>query len=510
MFDVLIAEDSKPILRNIKALLHSSSLPIRVVATAANGEEALEALSSHAIDILITDIRMPRMDGLTLISQTKITHPKLKVVLISGYNDFEYTRKAINLQVSDYLLKPIERNQLIEVMERVTSQLKEEQHTEVAVFEGIIDPALSRQMKLNPDFFVESKLVLVVHKQLFTSDSNRWNSAFLQAQITQAFPNQTLWVFPTNEPNQMLILTSASLIDEQPSILPLLEKIRLIFLSHGLPVSIAGSFRPSELQKIPELYKKISQLFSDQLSLSRPVLLDINNSLHVMKNPLDEIERLGISYGFMIQQLQKDRFMLKLTEQLKNWQLGDIRIIQLRRFVSMLSDTFATSFSTENEFRKWELLEQVQQLFEQASYEAFCAELLLLMNACFSLLQSQNKKNGQALFQQIDDFLKTNLYSQITMTDLSANFHISPSYISRIVKRFSQNTFVHHYLELKINEARKLIETNDDIKIKEISDALCFHDQHYFSKVFKEYTGCSPSEYKAFTKIKIQTNQTKL
>ncbi|WP_179281049.1 response regulator [Paenibacillus sp. XY044] len=123
MYNVLIAEDSKPILRNIKSLLEASGLPVTVVATASNGDEAVAAFQLQPIDILLTDIRMPKMDGLTLIERLKQLQPGLKTVLISGYSDFEYTRKAITLQVDDYLLKPVNKNDFAEVMDRIFKKL---------------------------------------------------------------------------------------------------------------------------------------------------------------------------------------------------------------------------------------------------------------------------------------------------------------------------------------------------------------------------------------------------
>lgn len=137
MYTAIIAEDSKPILRNIGALMQSMELPIRITATASNGLEALEYIKAHPVDILLTDIRMPKLDGLALIEQSKQAQPGLKAVLISGYSDFEYTRKALGLQVFDYLLKPVERHQLAEVMQRLVLHLQEQQGSVKELPEGM-------------------------------------------------------------------------------------------------------------------------------------------------------------------------------------------------------------------------------------------------------------------------------------------------------------------------------------------------------------------------------------
>ncbi|MDQ0901943.1 response regulator [Paenibacillus sp. V4I7] len=504
MFQALIAEDSKPILRNLKALIHTSGLPIQVAAVATNGEEALEICQHNTIDILITDIRMPKMDGLTLIDQAKRINAKLKVVLISGYNDFEYTRKAINLQVCDYLLKPVERNQMMEVMERVVAQLKEEHHTESSVFDGILDPSSSRLMKLEPVFFEQSKLLWVVRKHIFTPLSDHWNSEIIKMRLTEAFEGHPFWLFPTQDPLQLLILTNASFIEGHNYNLNIMEKTHNFFVTLGLDVSIACSSRSVVPQKIPESYREISQTLKEQLNVSKPVLLDVSLPLHIQQASQEEINRLGDNYTGMIQRLQKDRFLLQLSEQLSKWQQADLPVAQLERFVSRLVGAFESSANQHTEWKNWVVHEQARKLFEQSSYADFCSELLTFSGECFDFLLTYNKKSGNELFMKIDEHLRTNLYAQVSMSDLSTKFHVSSSYISRIVKKYSQNTFVHHYLDLKIREARRLMETNPEIKIKELSDALCFHDQHYFSKVFKEYVGCSPSEYKAAIPFKPQ------
>lgn len=344
MYHVLIAEDSKPILRNIKGLIEGSGLPVRVVATAANGEEALAAVERQEIDILLTDIRMPKMDGLALIEGAKRIRPQLKAVLISGYNDFEYTRKAINLQVSDYLMKPVERGQLVEVMDKVLAQLRESEDDAASDFE--------------------------------------------------------------------------------------------------------------------------------------------------------EIDRIAAAFVSLIEQLSKEPFLLMLSEQLVKWERDGIRLAEMRRFVRTIASAFAALMDEGGEEAQW-LQDGAERAMGRIADGRLREELLEWADQCFQRAKSLNRKSGEELFEQIERYLGTNLYANVSIPDLVHRFHVSPSYISRIVKRFSGQTFVHYYTDLKLKEACRLMETKPEMKIREISDALCFADPHYFSKVFKERIGCRPVEYKA-------------
>ncbi|TFE23212.1 response regulator transcription factor [Cohnella luojiensis] len=499
MFTALIAEDSKPILRNIKALLQSTDLPIRVAATASNGEEALEYIRQQPVDILLTDIRMPKMDGLALIEQAKRIYPQLKVVLISGYNDFEYTRKALNLQVFDYLLKPVERHQLLEVMERIIVQLNERQVSDTEMFQDILDAYFRTEMRLGPDFHDQAKIPLVLRKQPFTPGSDSWRQEFLQECLTKAYAPHACWVFPTHTPQQFLVLVNISIKEKYPSAFDCMDSTRRHLLAHGVHASIGGQLQPVEPGKLTEYYRKVSRLLNEQLSIASPLLLDAGDQISLGMPGNGDMEKLAGSFAEMIRQRQKERFALKLSEQLMKWQSGNIRIAELVRFISVMTDTFSTLLSEQDPWNKLKLAEKSKLLIENDSYADFCKGLLDWAEQCFEMLQAQNRKSGYELFQQIDGFVQMNMYSHVSITDLALKFHVSPSYISRIIKRYSQSTFVHYYMQLKIKEACRLMEAKPDMKIKEVSDALSFSDQHYFSKVFKEYAGCSPTEYKEHT-----------
>ncbi|WP_426445779.1 response regulator [Paenibacillus sp. S-38] len=498
MFQAIIAEDSKPIQRNLRALLAASGLPVEVAAAAANGEEALELCRRLPVDILITDIRMPKMDGLTLIDEAKKTHPGLKAVLVSGYNDFEYTRRALNLQVCDYLLKPVVPGELIEVMRRVVDRLQEERAADrSSVLDGIIDPAASVSPPLDTSILEEPQRLWVLRRQLFTSPTVRWDPVSIRSALAGAWGDDRVGVYPTRRDGEILILSRASIGEPSPPAPELLEILKRVLSELGLEASVAYSPKPAEPRQIPDQYPKLSRHLQERLTLGRPVVLDLSQPLQPAQPQGENIERLCNVYTEMIRRLQKDRFLLQLAGQLSAWKEAALPAAGLERFVMRLAGAFEGALPQAAEGGGRNVLEQAGRLLGRPSYGDFCSGLLALAGECFDELQASNRKSGSELFQKIDEHLRTNLYAQVTMNDLALKFHVSPSYISRIMKRYSQRTFVHHYLDLKIHEAKRLMEVHPQMFIKDISDALCFHDQHYFSKVFKEFAGCSPSEYRS-------------
>ncbi len=127
MKTILIAEDEKFIRKGLVIMVRRSGVPVETILEARDGEEALELLRQNQVDLLITDIRMPKMDGIKLVSQLGELDHQPMVLVISGYDDFSYAVEMLRNGVFDYLLKPVERERLFEVLEKLEDQYRQKQ-----------------------------------------------------------------------------------------------------------------------------------------------------------------------------------------------------------------------------------------------------------------------------------------------------------------------------------------------------------------------------------------------
>ncbi|MEF2966805.1 response regulator [Paenibacillus sp. M1] len=496
MYNVMIVEDSKPILRNIKTLLDSMDLPIRIAATATNGEEALDMLRRQPINLLLTDIRMPKMDGLALIEQAKLISPQLKFVLISGYSDFEYTRKALNLQVFDYLLKPVDRSQLAEVMDRAIDQLNRQTPNDAELLREIVDPDFYAEQSLGEEFHHYAKMMLIVRKQPFTVGP--WSLQEVEQRLADRFAPHRCWVFPANRPEQFLALVNRAAVDSFSSLYECLESVRRHLHAHGLAAIVGGQPPSPESGRLPEMYHRLSGIVDQQQRIAEGfAVVDTGVPTSRPESAGGSIDAYTAdTFAELIRGRRKEQFTLKLTEHLAKWADGNVRVAELERFVGLVAGTFAQMYAERGSDIRPGLEAKAKELFEEKSYADFSRELLEWTKQCFDMLHAHSRKSGEELFGQMDEFVRMNMYSQLSINDIALKFHVSPSYISRIIKRYTESTFVQYYTGLKIKEACRLMESKPDMKFKELSDLLSFSDQHYFSKVFKEYTGFSPTEYK--------------
>ena len=137
MYKIVIVDDESIIRRGLSQNIDWNSLGYEVIGTASDGEEGLEMMKTLKPDIVISDIRMPVMDGLEMVRQARRQRLPCKAILMSGYEDFRYAQTAINLKVEKYLLKPIDNENLIKVVKRVTRQIDAERQLEHQISESM-------------------------------------------------------------------------------------------------------------------------------------------------------------------------------------------------------------------------------------------------------------------------------------------------------------------------------------------------------------------------------------
>lgn len=276
-----------------------------------------------------------------------------------------------------------------------------------------------------------------------------------------------------------------------------LESLRRHLLSHDYDAIIGGQLLFAESGNLPELYHRMSSIVSEQQRLKQGLALDTGNPVSMARSEtgcLDSV--LEAAFVQMVQARQKERFALKLSELLNRWAEENVHITEVERFIGLIVDTFAHLYEEQGSGIRLGLELRARQFAQAHSYDDFCRELTEWTGQCFDMLQSHVRKSKAILFEQIDDHVKLNKYSPLSINDIAMKFHVSPSYVSRVIKNATQITFVQYYTQLRIQEACRLMQCQPDMKFKEVSDLLSFSDQHYFSKVFKEYTGLSPTEYK--------------
>ena len=368
MYKILIVEDNKAIQRNLKMLVEQIGEPYVVCGLVTNGQRALEYLNDNEeVDIIVTDIRMPIMDGLEMIKQESKVKRGIKYIIVSGYDEFEYARSAVSLGVSEYLLKPILRADLENALQKIAEQIIDEKERDALILSDD-----EKQIMLQ-------SIELKVQKDEINSETH-----YIAKKM---MPVIMEWQ------EEIFLLEIGELIDRWYEKEYTKETLRILLLS-----------------------------MTEFILRNKKVLDGIN-----MVQPVENILLFSDNY------------------------------LELKKIS----------------------IELYQELYKK-------------INA----LHLENSYTAKKLYIEVRNYIDAHLYETMTASDLSDAFHVSSSYVNRIFKKYSDTSPMTYYNQQKMQEACKLLASEKDYKVKDISEALGFQNQHYFSKAFKTYSGCTPREYK--------------
>lgn len=186
VYRTIIAEDEELLLHNLVQKVENSGLNFKVVGTAQTGAQALQLLKDMSPDLLITDIKMPVMDGMELLEKISHRFPTLRTIIVSGFSDFEYAQKAIRFHVDNYLLKPIDREELYQALFKIKTQLELEQQEYSNIFNLSVSSNSTKQIAeilheyINHNFTEEINLNSIAH-------NINYSSSYLTKIFNQAY-----------------------------------------------------------------------------------------------------------------------------------------------------------------------------------------------------------------------------------------------------------------------------------------------------------------------------------
>lgn len=493
MYKFLVAEDSKVILRDIVHLIKESGYHSDI-RTAYDGETALEILKDFAPDIIVTDIKMPVINGLTLIQKAKRLHPKVKCVIVSGYADFTFTHEALMLQVDDYVMKPIDPEEFGEILEKLT---KEADDNRIRAEEAVLQQMIQDGGMANSKIRLDSYRLMLVRVGLFYQYAAPLARETVNGILECNRSEPDFWTVATRWSSEKVLVfdmrrNSREKILQQSHIL--LSELTKKYTR----VNIICSEELKDMSRLNAQYRYLSG------SLERKVMLD-DSRVYEDEGQQDERQQ------YVMQKEEIEIFRKKMEKILKSSAVGDYykeihkniqhwgkmqySVSVIRKFLLVLLDEMfmvagiGEGWIEEPGFMADKILNECRRLEE--------LEKCLLAYGEF-LTAEKEEKGGVSIkvAQKLTEYMQINLYKNLSLQEIADDFKISPSYICRIFKVYYSDTPISYYNRIKIEEARKLLDEYRNMRVKDIAELLGFNDQYYFSKVFKQQYGVSPLVYR--------------
>ena len=487
---------------------------------APDGEIALPLIQSTQPDLLITDIKMPFMDGLDLCKIVRERMPWVKIVILSGHDEFEYAQKAINLGVTEYLLKPVTVQDLHHILQRIAAQIdrerREQEHLETlrsqveenraALRERLLlnlvmgavssAEAIERGNLLGLDLVAGRYLVVVVRIDLHNSADSLDYHECQRAQQALAEPlEQQLDVLLIKKDVEELVLilkgSTPEYLHERKDLL--VQEIQHQAQTVGCSLAIGCGTAKHRLTDIYQSF--IEALIEAQGMGSRDTAPLSNNIgkaelLKINKSAVESYLRCGVKEDFLD---FFDTFIRPLWEAalksylLKNYIVMDIALAAAK-FVADLGGNVDQAVP---------VLDNMETtLAEITSVEQFREQLQEILIRALTYRDSQANHQHGLMLQQVRDYIDQHYMDpNLSLNEVAGQVSLSPSHFSTVFSQETGQTFKEHLTEVRIRRAKELLRSTT-LRSFEISYQIGYSDPHYFSYVFRKHTGLSPKEYR--------------
>lgn len=508
MLKLLIVDDEVFTLKMLQKILNWELLGIGEIETASDGKEALEKVSSFKPHIVITDIKMPHMTGITFIEEMKKRGNDPAFILISAHSDFEYTKKAIGLGCFEYLLKPIDEEELEGVVKKLISyvykQLEDKELSEKTKKQHK-KHILNRYMKDGKLTLEVKKLLKVLEKdyktysliriQLIPETINAYDSMttmqvvesnYMMENISQLFKEYgNNLVFDYEEDGWLVILGNVT----EKQIYEALGRQRELFKTElNLEITLCFSKIQNRVLDLPKQYEHIGYLRQYSLYLEDQPILGEGYNCNLeswQENELNHLKNTILEY---IEQNNSQKAIEGLHEMfLFSKNMNPIYLSRIYEYsyelLIMIKNRQMNTSLEEISYKSLEKITSMEKL-----------EQFMLKAMGVSVSKEENIKMSKLVEEGIQ-FLYHHYNTNISLEDICSELNISKNYFCHLFKKETGQNIWTYLTDIRMAKAKELLKRTD-MKSYEIAYDIGYDNPSYFSKIFKKIHHCTPNEYR--------------
>lgn len=482
MKTLLIVEDEKMIRQGIRTMAQRSGVPIDVIMECNNGEAALEILKEQQIDVMFTDIRMPKMDGIELVQRaSELENPPL-MVAISGYDDFSYAVEMLRNGVREYILKPVDRDKIKEVLEKLNDEVEKkvesvnndrsygkQQMKYLLANKEITPDEIALLKKKYDDYFYQGEFAICCCAPDIEIEENE--SVIVLNDVDEGcvcvISEESLEAFMRNEISNLAagISTKHRGIEElQKAYSEAIDARRKAFCTGETVV-----------------YGQIEKDIPAGLKENAKKLLDENSCMQRLQligtNKTDEID------------LQWDKLF---TEVEKLRIKPEHFFIKMEEFLQGVLKIYRNAITDEDKKR----LDQFYKFLQYNCLEDYREDLMEWIIDLHDKINNSEDSNGnQQKIKMAIEYIEDNYDSDLNMAVVSNYISMNYSLFSFSFKQYTGTNFVNYLKAIRMKKAKELL-AETDMKVVEISQSVGYDNEKHFMKTFKNECGVSPTEYR--------------
>ncbi|EHJ01908.1 two component transcriptional regulator, AraC family [Clostridium sp. DL-VIII] len=467
-----------------------------------DGEEALKYLKENSVDILFTDVKMPFMDGLELSKNAKIIYPNLKIIIFSGFGEFEYAKKAISLGASDYILKPINQIEFKKTMENVIKEVKrekkEKQKREIRSFtekEHVLLKIISGTSieDLRERFSLDTHIDFI----------NRYKRMILMEFDNDFFHNHQEFIKEIE--NNMQIKTDYLNLNPQQSIFFVLDSINEAILKnicmkihnkildqYGVDSYFAISNLLTSPGMISEEFSNVEYIMEQRFFISNKYIFskDLEETLESTDEKFDNTMLKNIEYDIKV----KDFYSLRkhVDFLIKKFSAKNVFSQIYVKFI--LSSIYQNIYKEMRKVSGMDLNRKIDKIYSCRTIQ----EINDVLNNIINSMEKRFSKEGindRHEIELVKSYVYENYGKDLSLEILAEYVYMTPSYLSSIFKKetgIGINSFIKNY---RMEKAKDMLE-NTNIKIKAIGNIVGYSNISYFCQSFKEFYGLTPEKHR--------------
>ncbi|WP_110114360.1 response regulator [Bacillus sp. CGMCC 1.16541] len=527
---VLIVDDEQHVREGIRLLGEWKENDISQVLEAESGEQAIELIQVYKPEIIFTDMKMPEVDGIALLEWIKNHHDTSKSIVVTGYDDYHYMRKAIHFGSTDYILKPIDPAILNDTLKRAVQDWKKEEQNRQ---KHTNSHQLMNEMK---PIYRDRKLTQLMNNHLINGSiyqefgfhfSQQYQVAIVRVdqKIIDAFQGDRDLVYFSilNIVNEMLHEEKCGIafryLSNKGEIVMIFWN-RFDHVQHMLETMHSCIRKTLEVccfVAIGPVVKSIENLMLSYNGAKDVLLhtnvLDQREGKVYAENHIEKLEIINvIDYLPQIKEaVQLGQFELFediLTAIMQQFQVT--RYLSLKQLLHLEKEY---QLMSQQWMKKYDVSHSVSPYGEDVVYFFFDDngdfDLQNYMNRkrrevhfFVKIVKRHTKKKNQDVIYDIEQFLQANFDRDVKLQEISDRFYLSREYISRKFKQKFNENISDYLVKVRMNKAKQLLR-NEELKVYEVANMIGYQDDKYFRKVFKKMEGVTPNEYR--TSIRVST-----
>lgn len=533
MYRAIIVDDEELVCKGLRKYFDWSKHNIQILSDFPDGQKAYQFVQENPIDLLVTDVRMPHMDGITLAGHVKELYPDAKIIFVSGYDDVAYLKNALKVDAVDYILKSIDLNELEETVSRVVKIMDTEnaRKKELAEMEELLNqsfPLLQERLLLtlirddiedlgnirehieflNIPLDEDSRYcVLVLQLQRYystfsgmTERERQLLSLKIQDECRRIGKEYGETICFKSRVGEYVMIISLEEDEYEDKLLQISEKIQTHmkeYMDRLVYIGISNMF--TGLKNIKTAYENAANAISKRYLLDDKLQISIDKYVtdSEMKDYREKarknlLECLSQGNTEKVTDVLNDLFG-RISQEFDHNEQQNLMIYLLLLPTRIINDM---KIKTENVYSDQRAI--MEQFLCCKDFHEQCVLIQSLYTQVATMMQSLSKTHSHAIVDQVRRKIEERYKEQISISTLAEEVYLTPTYLCVLFKQTTGST-INEYLTMTRLEKAKQLLADSNIKLYDVCYEVGYLSPSYFSRLFKKYVGISPSEYRNMT-----------